>query len=84
MAKSIITDNMEECMFCGAIKEEVHHMLYGNDHKQADLFGLLVPVCRKCHKEIHYKPNVGKDLYLKQLAQSKFEEVFPALNWIVL
>lgn len=80
--KSVITDNMEECFLCGYRVEEVHHAIYGTkDHKQADKFKLLVPLCSRCHRRVHNFPNQKDDLYLKELAQRTFQSVYPELKW---
>lgn len=81
--KSVVTDDLETCFICKSRSEELHHCPYGRgDHKQSDKFKLLFPLCAKCHKAVHYHPNEGWDLKLKQYAQQTFLEEYPDLNWM--
>lgn len=74
-AKSIITDDMEHCIICGAPYPEIHHIFFGTaNRKQSDKHGMTVPLCREHHrgnKGVHH--NRTLDLELKELAQGKFE-----------
>lgn len=74
--QSIITDN-QNCYLCGGIATDTHHCLMGNKRKLCDKYGLTVRLCRKCHTMIHNPHNDGEkemQMYLKRLAQKKFED----------
>lgn len=63
------------CVGCGSPYTETHHIFMGTSRRQkSDDYGLTVPLCRKCHNELHRHPNDGMDLMLKQEAQKYFEE----------
>lgn len=52
--KSIVTDDMDYCFFCGRPAECKHHLIFGSSNRQkADEDGLIVPACNRCH-------NMGK------------------------
>ena len=82
--RSIITDDMEHCIHCGSTMVEIHHIMFGTaNRKLSDKYGLVVPLCPYCHRGgqgVHQ--NRQLDLKLKKLAQSKFEQEYPDLDWL--
>lgn len=77
MKKSIITDDMEHCYFCGMPKEAIHHIYMGNPwRKISDKNGFIVPLCNYHHNmsnnSVHF--NKDMDLTLKRACQTKFEQ----------
>lgn len=65
--KSIITDDMDYCFFCGRPAECKHHLIFGSaNRKKADEDGLIVPACNRCHntgkviERIHDNPMAEK------------------------
>lgn len=51
----MITEYKDICGICGARSSEIHHLVFGRGLRPlADSDGLTLPVCGKCHKEIHY------------------------------
>ena len=77
MSKSIMQRN-KECIVCHNSNVEEHHVFFGNaSRKLSEKYGLKVYLCTEHHRGprgVHGK--YGKTLYtyLKQLAQTKFEE----------
>lgn len=62
-----------ECYICGGSASEMHHMLHGTFMRaKADKYGLVIPLCRRCHNMIHDKGIYDKAL--QQTAQRIFEE----------
>lgn len=62
-----------------------HHVFGGPNRKHSEKYGLWVKICMcRCHRAyppggptaVHSNPNHGKDLFLKQYAQRKFEELY--------
>ena len=49
----MITDYTEICILCGRPKEDTHHLLNGNNRATCDEDNITIPLCRKCHTEIH-------------------------------
>ena len=80
MAKSIIVECMDNCFVCGSPYTEVHHIIYGTaTRKLSDKYGLVVPLCNEHHRGqtgVHF--NRDFDLYLKKLAQERFNSVYGA------
>ena len=68
----------DRCYICGSyIWLDCHHCIEGGTNgrrQQSDKYGLTVMLCRRCHNEVHSKPNTGLDLWLKQKAQEYYEE----------
>lgn len=71
---SIITDDLEHCYICGGKKEHLHEVIFGKNRVNSMIYGLVIPVCSKCHDYIHN--NIKLDNELKVLAQTKFEETY--------
>lgn len=80
MGKSIIVDCMDNCFVCASPYTEVHHVIYGTaNRKLSDKYGLVVPLCHEHHRGqtgVHF--NRDFDIYLKKLAQEKFNAVYGA------
>lgn len=74
MGKSIITDDMKHCIVFGCENPvcEEHHVVHGTaNRKVSDKRGLVIPLCREHHSEIHRERKM--DLYYKQIAQNAYE-----------
>lgn len=80
--ESIITNVKDVCLICGSKREiDIHHCLHGtSNRKNADKYGLTVPLCHSCHMDLHDK-NTNMDGYFKRLAQMKFEERYSREEW---
>lgn len=78
--KSTITDYTEYCLICGSpCYDDVHHCLSGSDRKHADEDGLVIPVCRICHRFIHDNPKaltmskiIGQLAYEREHTREEF------------
>lgn len=61
MNKAYITDYKKNCIFCYRPTTELHHLVYGGANRRiSDDLGLVIPVCRECHNEIHKNGLCGK------------------------
>lgn len=49
----MITEYEQICVLCGRPKEDTHHLLNGNNRQTCDADEITIPLCRKCHTEIH-------------------------------
>lgn len=78
MKKSIIVDDLTQCIVCGSPYVQIHHCIYGTaNRKNSDKFGLIVPLCMEHHtgrNGVHF--NKDFDTYLKKLSQERFEAVY--------
>lgn len=73
MSKSVLTDKPGCCFFTGSHVCEVHHIFPGSRRAASERRGFTVPLAPEIHREVHDRPNHGKDLLLKQLAQRYYE-----------
>lgn len=83
---SIITDDLEHCIICRATKDDLHEIFGGCRRKVSMQFGLVLPVCRRCHSYIERNEDVklkwkkiGEELWLvtyKPFDVEKFIEIF--------
>ncbi len=82
--KSILTDCMDYCYICGFPYPEKHHVLYGKNHKMADKYKLLLPLCYVHHRDqrlgVHF--NKKLDDQLKRMAQETFERIYSHEKWM--
>ena len=71
--KSIIQDeSLKICYLCGGYGSDRHHCLHGSMRAKADKWGLVVMLCRTCHRNLHDKR--VNDLYLQQIAEKAWLE----------
>lgn len=77
--RSIMTDNLEICYFCGATENiELHHCIHGNKtlRQLSTTHHLLIGICSDCHRGpegVHSKNPGDKDIRLKREAQQAWE-----------
>lgn len=82
---SILTNDMDHCYVCGAIKNAVHEIYYGKNRLNSMKYGCCVPLClnhHTGHDGVHH--NIDLDNKLKATCQRKFEEVYPELDFITI
>ena len=79
--KSIITGDWEHCFVCGKEAHPIHHIFNKTDKKRSEKYGLLIPVCYKCHSDIHDR-NESLNKRIKKLAQTKFESKYGKELWM--
>lgn len=77
--RSIMTDDLEHCYFCGTDENvELHHCIHGSKEMRrlSTAAHILIPCCSACHRGlngIHGKYGKEKDLKLQALAQEIWE-----------
>lgn len=78
--RSIMTDNLDECYYCGTNQGvELHHCIHGNKENRSlsTQYHLLIGCCSSCHRGIngiHGKYGKEKDLKLQAEAQEAWEK----------
>ena len=71
-----------KCYLCGAPATDRHHMLNGYARKNAEKYGLVVYLCRRCHNEVHFgKSSKFLMQKLKKEAQLRFQAEHPDLDF---
>lgn len=81
---SIITDNLKICYICNKNKKQDLHEAFGGSNRQKSMkFGLVIPVCRLCHKELDENKKlreelqqIAKEKFIEQHSKEKFREEF--------
>lgn len=80
---SIITTDLEKCYLCKAKKEDLHEIYEGKNRQLSMKYGLVIPVCRKCHisvtnnKTLQEKLHkVGQKVFKKQYKTENFVQIF--------
>ncbi len=85
--KSIMQEDTDYCFFCGKYGTEIHHCLYGTaNRKLSDKYGLVVGLCYNHHRGrlgIH-NGNRELDIMLKQIAQTRFRQVYPDKDFLAV
>lgn len=77
--RSIMTDNLKQCYYCGTTENvELHHCIHGDKKNRslATQYHLLIGICSECHRGIngiHGKYGKEKDLKLQAEAQETWE-----------
>lgn len=76
--KSVFTEDMDHCFFTGSPYIERHHIFGGSNRKFSEMYGFVVPLRYDLHPNgarFARTPETLKiDQYLKQMAQTYFEE----------
>lgn len=71
---SIITTNMLQCYVCGRKAESLHEVFGGKNRVKSMEYGLVVPLCIRCHRYI--EDHEDAKLQLKKKGQSVFLEKY--------
>lgn len=76
----------KQCLVCGTTQNLHSHHIFGNNpnRRHSEKYGLKVFLCYPHHngsdKGVHFDKTL--DTTLKIMAQRKFEEVYPELNFV--
>lgn len=75
--KSIIEDDrIDVCYLCGTEGHtDEHHIFGGPCRSTSDRYGLVVHLCRDCHRDLHDRGGMSMD-YLHKIGQRAYEERF--------
>lgn len=71
---SILTNDLEHCIICGAKKDHLHEIFFGRNRANSIKYGLVISLCQNCHTEMH-KNKEWQD-YWHIMAQKKFMEYY--------
>lgn len=63
--RSIIFGEQDRCYICLRYgRTDEHHIFGGRNRKLSDMDGLTVRLCRKCHRALHDKGVMEKELHV--------------------
>lgn len=77
---SLFTSNLDHCILCGRDKDHLHEVFFGSNRLISIKYGLVIPVCHKCHSMIHKSSELQNIWHIR--GQKKFEEVYPELDFL--
>ena len=77
---SIITNDLNRCYICKEKKEELHEVFGGRNRQASMKYGLVIPVCRKCHRMIQKNETLNEKLH--KVAQKTFKKYYKNENFI--
>lgn len=74
--RSVLTDDLDHCMFTGAAPVERHHVFGGSNRKNSEKYGFIAPLRPDLHPNGVLAGRWAKevDMELKQRCQRYFEE----------
>lgn len=80
---SILTKKLEKCYFCNSKKVDLHEVFRGRNRQKSMQWGLVIPICRKCHSRITTDKEISKvletkakNVFVKKYSKEKFIEEF--------
>ena len=71
---SILTNDLEHCVICGAKKDHLHEVFFGRNRTNSIKWGCVIPLCSAHHVEMH--KNKEWQEYWHIIAQKKFMEYY--------
>ena len=77
---SIVTNNLEKCYFCSSKKEDLHELIEGKNRQVSIKYGLVIPICRKCHIKVTNDKTLQEKLH--KVAQKVFENEYKTENFV--
>lgn len=78
--KSILTNDLNHCIICGAKKGHLHEIFFGKNRLASMKYDLVIPLCFKCHTEMHH--NIEWQNYWHKKGQLAFMKSYPGLDFI--
>lgn len=72
------------CMICGRVASEEHHCISASNRFKSDKLGLTVPLCKKCHLQLHNKGGCTYKQDMQKLAQEVFEREHTRAEWMAI
>lgn len=78
---SIITKKVDVCYICKSNKkEDWHEAIEGKNRQVSMKYGLVIPICRKCHKIVTNDKTLQEKLH--KVAQKAFEKHYKSENFL--
>jgi hypothetical protein len=78
---SIITKELDICYMCNTTKkEDLHELIEGKNRQLSMKYGLVIPICRKCHIKVTNDKTLQEKLH--KVAQKKFKNHYKNENFV--
>ena len=80
----ILTDNLKICYICDKRRKDDLHEIFGGCNRQKSMeWGLVIPICRICHKDWEINEELrkkiqqkAKEAFIKKYGKEKFLKEF--------
>ncbi len=83
---SIITKDLEHCYLCvkkgmkDIPKDDLHELIEGKNRQVSMKYGLVIPICRKCHEIVTNNKTLQDKLH--RVAQKEFKKHYKSENFV--
>lgn len=77
---SIITKDLEHCYLCKNNKDDLHELVEGKNRQVSMKYGLVIPICRKCHEIVTNDKTLQDKLH--KVAQKEFKKHYKTENFV--
>ncbi len=77
---SILTNDLEHCCICKTKKQDLHELIGGKNRQASMKYGLVIPVCRKCHSLIENDETLKQKWH--KVAQKEFKKHYKTENFM--
>lgn len=77
---SIITKDLEHCYLCKNKKDDLHELVEGKNRQVSMKYGLVIPICRKCHEIVTNDKTLQDKLH--KVAQKEFKKHYKTENFM--
>lgn len=83
---SILTKDLEHCYICteegikNVPRQDLHELLGGRNRKMSMKYGLVIPLCRKCHQIIENDETLKEKWH--KVAQKEFKKHYKSENFV--
>ena len=83
---SIITNDLEHCYLCtkkgikNVTKDDLHELIEGKNRQASMKYGLVIPICRKCHEIVTNDKTLQDKLH--KVAQKEFKKHYKTENFV--
>ena len=83
---SIITKDLDHCYLCtkngikNIPKDDLHELIEGKNRQVSMKYGLVIPICRKCHEIVTNDKTLQDKLH--KVAQKEFKKHYKTENFV--
>lgn len=77
---SVLTKDLEHYYICKHKKEDLHELIGGKNRKISMQYGLVIPLCRKCHETIENDETLKEKWH--KVAQKEFKKHYKSENFV--
>ena len=78
---SIVTKKLDICYICEQAKKEDYHEIFEGKNRQISMkYGLVIPICRKCHKKVTNDVTLQEKLH--KVGQEVFKNYYKSENFM--